>query len=83
MLDQTAVRRPATRMHVFQAVDRLQDSPNHPQAKVSLFECPTCHFSFASADLTTFNGRQMCRNCVSAWFEDDEADNKDKPSASS
>lgn len=70
-------------MHVFQTVERLQDSSNRPQAKASLVECPTCHFPFASADLTTFNGRKMCRNCVAAWFEDDEADNKDKRSASS
>jgi hypothetical protein len=45
---------------------------------VAVVECPMCRVSVPVDQLTLFSGRNLCRNCVSAWFEDDEAESDDK-----
>jgi len=59
-------------------VERSTDLPNRPHPKVAVVECPMCRVSVPVDQLTLFSGRNLCRNCVSAWFEDDEAESDDK-----
>jgi len=61
------------------SVERERHSSNHPNAKEALIECPTCHFLVPAWQLTTFTGRRMCRNCASAWYDEDEAEKEKNP----
>ena len=53
------------------------DTRNDKGMPVVLVECPMCHWLVPEGDITSFFGRRICVGCASAWFDDDDAEDKD------
>ena len=64
-------------MHLPVAVDRVGDSQHDTHPKVPLVDCPTCRFPVPENEVMAYAGRKMCRNCIAAWFDEDDAEDEE------
>ena len=69
-------------MQSVRVMERTPEFSGREKGAAALVECPTCHFPVPAKEVTVYAGRRMCRNCISAWFYDDENDEDDKRDAS-
>ena len=55
----------------------LFDDPDAPPP-ATLVECPGCHATVPEDQLKLVGGRVLCRGCETAWFSDEDDEDRDE-----